>query len=123
MYETLIMLKEGEEYSPQQMHELVKGICGSGEAVFEVIDTSCVMRDGESFIRIDYSSAPDVAIESKEIAAYAGMDCSECKIRYEMNGQDMEMLLFNDYLLVLDKISATNKFLIFDSAQGEEYVA
>ena len=123
MYETLIMLKQGEEFSPQEMHELVKDVCDTGEASFGAVDSSCVIRDDESYIQIDYAASPDVATESKEIAEFANMDCAECTVRFEMNGQDIDMLLFNDYLLVLEKISATNKFYIFDSAQGEEYVA
>ncbi len=123
MYETLIMLKSGEEFPPPEMHRLVDRVCVTGDGSLAIDGDSCIVSNGDAFIRIDYASSDDVAVESREIAEFAGMDCAECSTRYEMHGEDMDMLLFNDYLLILERISATGKFLIFDSAQGEEYVA
>ena len=121
MYETLIMLKDGESFSPHDMHELVKDVCGSGQGSFEAAGTSCFIRANDSYIRIHHSAEPHVAEESKEIAEYANMGCADCTSRFEMKGDDMDMLLFNDYLLILERITATDKFFIFDSAQGREF--
>lgn len=40
-----------------------------------------------------------------------------------MVGNDPDMLFFNDYLLINEKLYATGKFVIFDQVAGEEFTA
>ncbi|MCY2995927.1 MAG: hypothetical protein NTY19_49965, partial [Planctomycetota bacterium] len=72
-----------------------------------------------SYLRVDYNDEPHVIEESKEIAVDCGIPCGQCAARYEMSGDDPEMELFNDYLLVSERLDATGQFLLFDQVEGK----
>lgn len=123
MYETLIMLKPGESFTPAEMAAVVRDVSAMSDAHFESQTNSCVLRSGNSYLQIDYHSAPHIKEESEEIAEQFGLSCADCTTRYEMEGDDPDMLFFNDYLLINEKLVGTGKFIVFDSVEGKEFTA
>ena len=74
-------------------------------------------------LQIDHNNAPDVIEESQEIADDFDIACAACAVRFEISGDDPDMKLFNDYLLVVEKLEATGSFYIFDQSEEELFDA
>jgi hypothetical protein len=55
-----------------------------------------------------------VVNESNEIAERFGVPSQGCRTRFEMSGNDPDMTLFNDYLLINERLQAMGNFVIFD---------
>src|SRR5687767_13744404 len=104
------MLKPGESFTPKEMAAIVREIASSGDGEFESQGSSCIIRGQDAYLQIDYQSAAHIKEESEEIAEQFGIPCAACTVRYEMEGDDPDMLFFNDYLLINEKLYATGKF-------------
>lgn len=68
MYETLLMLKPGESFTPEEMAATVREVSSSGEGKFESQGSSCVIRAQKAYLQIDYHAAAHIQGESEEIA-------------------------------------------------------
>jgi hypothetical protein len=118
MYDTLIMLKPDATFSLEDMESILRDVAESGEGLVERQGTSIFLRSSDSYLQIDFNNEPFVIEESKEIAADRDIACGECAARFEMASDDPDMELFNDYLLVNERLDETGNFLIFDQAEG-----
>jgi hypothetical protein len=121
MYETLMMIKPGEEFSMKAMADLVTKVCQSGEA--EVKQTGGGIRVSlqEASLMIHYADGDWVAIESEELAARFNLPVSGCLTRFEMTGRDDDMLLYNEYLLINERLEDTGLFVVFDQFSGKRF--
>ncbi len=117
MYETLAMLKPGASYSLDDLERLVTEVAQSGEAAVSRSGKTVRMVDGEAYVTFTENKAPYVVVESNDIAAKFAMPCKGCPSRFEIGGDDPEMELFNDYLLVAERLQGTGLFVIFDPHQ------
>jgi hypothetical protein len=123
VYETLLMLKPGQSFTPKEMAALVREVSAAGEGRFESQRGSCAIRAQDAYLQIDFADGVHIKQESGEIAAEFGIPCANCTVRYEMEGNDPDMQFFNDYLLINEKLYVTGKFVIFDQVEGKEFTA
>lgn len=112
MYETLMLLKPGCTFRPEQMEELVSDVCAGEPRTVSRENDIVYVRAGESYIQIVLNDGPDVAAEAHELADEYGVDCHECTVRYEMNGEDHDMELFNDHLIINERLEDQGCFII-----------
>ena len=76
-------------------------------------------KGAHSRLTIEFNDAPHVVEESQEIAEAFGIPCGQCDARFEMSGDDPDMELFNDYLLVNERLDAAGCFFVFDPTEGK----
>lgn len=118
MYEALVMLKPGNTFSVDEMEALVKKVTAA--TVRRESDSVIVETESAGF-DIDYNDEPYVVEESIEITGDSGIDCYASTVRFEVQGEDPEMELFNDYLLVMETLDKMDKFVIYDPTEGIEF--
>ena len=119
MYETLIMLKPGGQFSLEDMLHVVRDVASSGDACVERTGDGILLEEGTAMLGISFSDAPHVADESGEIASQFHVPCQGCAARFEMSGDDPDLDLFNDYLIINERLQETGLFVIFDPNKGK----
>ena len=119
MYEMLIMLKPDATFSCDEMATILRNVGQLSGKTVECLGTSVTLKSGDAYLQVDFSNAPHVIEESKEIAVACDIPCHRCAVRFEMNGDDPDMDLFNDYLLVNERLDSTGNFFIFDPSEGK----
>ena len=117
MYDTLIMLKPNSTFSVDALHQLVQEVLQSSPAAVEHDGNWIKIILGKGRIFIYSSSEPHVIEESNEIAERFRVPSHGCLARFEMNGEDPEMELFNDYLLINERLQKAGNFVIFDTQE------
>ena len=117
MYETAIMIKPGEAFSTDELHEIVLDVAKSGDGVVERKGSHIRVSSGDGWLEIARDSSGGVVVESDEIAERFSIPCRGCKTRFDMIGDDPDMVLFNDYLMINERAQATGKVVIFDSQE------
>ena len=114
MYDTLIMLKPNATLRIDDLHRLVCDVAAARGSQVEC-DSTCVrVVAGSASLVIAWSDAPQVIEESNDIAKQFAIPCTGCHTRLEMNGDDPDMELFNDYLLINERLQETGQVVIFD---------
>jgi len=121
LYETLVMIKPSCSFGLDEMDSLIHEVAKSGNADYERQDQSFIIRHADAYLQVDFHSASFIQEESQEIADDCGLDCAGCRERYEMEGDDPDMELFNDYVLINKRLQATGKFIIFDQVEGKQF--
>jgi hypothetical protein len=117
MYDTLIMLKPDASFSVDEVHALVVDVMNSEAAAVEREGSRVRVTTGSGSLDIVWDDAGHVVEESNEIAERFGVPSQGCRARLEMAGDDPDMELFNDYLLINERLQATGKFVIFDTQE------
>jgi len=77
------------------------------------------MTAGEACLEIRENSDSYVPEECHEIADQLSLPCREFRTRYEIAGKDPDMELFNDYLLLAERLQKTGQFVVFDCNRGK----
>ncbi len=119
MYETLIMLKPDQQFSMTEMEQLVQDVCSNGQAQVSLSGETLHVEDSGAVLMISFSDGDWVAEEAQELAQRKNLPTQGVTVRYEMNGRDEDMQLYNDYLLINERLDATGKFIIFDQFTGQ----
>ncbi len=114
MDETLMMIKPDSVLPTELMKALVGEICRTGEAEVDCRGGQITVSLQGACLTINDADGDWVAVESREIAERFNIPSKDCKARYEMNGRDDEMLLYNEYLLINERLEAAGLFVIFD---------
>jgi hypothetical protein len=117
MYETLIMLKPGAAFTVDELHTVVVEVLRSGRGVVERKGSRVRVTAGSGSLDIAWHDAAHVVEESNEIAERFGVASQGCRGRFEMEGNDPDMELFNEYLLINERLQKTGKFVIFDTQE------
>jgi hypothetical protein len=117
VYETLIMLKPGSTFSVDDLERIALDIAASDGAAVERKHSRVRITAGSAILDIAWDAAPHVAEESNEIAERYAIPCEGCRGRFEMEGDDPEMELFNSYLMINERLQAIGCFVIFDSQE------
>ncbi|MEZ6142192.1 MAG: hypothetical protein R3B84_16650 [Zavarzinella sp.] len=117
MYDTLIMLKPSASFSVDEMLEVVQGVAATGDGSVERIGSTIRRVTSAGHIEIVPNSSGYVIEESNEIAERFDIPCHGCATRYEMSGEDADMELFNDYLIINERLQELGRFVIFDSQE------
>lgn len=114
MYETLMMLKPGQDLPPEKMEDLVRNICSAMGRSVERHGPEIIVRAGESRLFIEFNDTPSVPAESAELAEEYGIDCAHCTARYQMSGEENgeELELFNDALLITERLEELGLILL-----------
>ena len=121
MYETLMMIKPGGEFSMQAMAALVSEVCRSGDAQVKHDKGGIKVSLQNASLMINFSDEDWVAIESQEIAARFSLPVSGCRARFEMSGRDDDLLLYNEYLLINERLEDTGLFVVLDQFSGTRF--
>jgi hypothetical protein len=119
MYEMLMMLKPGEAFSVESMEALVRAVCHNDEVGVFRRDDTITVKDDDAQIIISFSDGDWVAEEARELADHFGVPSAGCIERYEMSGNDPEMVLFNVFLLINERLDSTGLFILFDCFSGD----
>lgn len=119
MYQTIAMLKPGYAFSVADMHEFVKEVASSGSGNLSQSGNTSRLSLSANYLTIGFSDAPHVAVESKELADTDGLPCGQSTNRIEICGEDPDMDLFNDYLIIAEKLHGTGKFVVYDLVAGK----
>lgn len=115
MYDTLIMLKPNARFRLDDLQALVSDVATAGGRVIE-LDADCVRLVADTAtIVIHWSAASHVIQESNDIAKRFAIPCAGCHIRLEMSGDDPDMELFDDYMLINERLHETGQVVIFDT--------
>ena len=121
MYETLLMVKPGVVISLSDIEGVLNEVAASGKGIVERRPISVLYLINTNYLRIQINQDPNVIKESCEIAAETGVPCEACSMRFEMEGEDDNMELFNDYILINEKLDNTGNFFIFDQNEGRMF--
>jgi|GEM_PF-3040314 len=114
MYDTLIMLHPGTSFSVDEMLEVVQSVAATSDGSVELSGSTVRLATSAGHIDITPNSSDYVVEESNEIAERFDIPCRDCAARYEMSGEDAGMELFNDYLIINERLQTLGKFVIFD---------
>jgi hypothetical protein len=117
MYDTLIMLKPDASFTVDELHALVADVTRTKSAAVEREGSHVRVAVGSASLLIAWHNAAHIVEESNEIAERFGVPSQGCRARFEMAGDDPDMELFNDYLLINERLQATGKFVIFDTQE------
>jgi hypothetical protein len=101
------------------MHRLIAEVVDASLATVERYGNQTRITSGSGYLSIDWNTAAHVIVESDEIADRFKIPCRGCSARFEMDGRDSDMVLFNDYLLINERLEATGHFVIFDAQEGK----
>lgn len=118
MYETFAMLKPTATFSLDELERVVRAVADSGDAEVSRSGRKIRMSIGEAVLEIGENSDDYVAEECNEIADQLSIPRQNFPKRYEFAAEDPELELFNDYLLVAERLQQTGKFVIFDCNNG-----
>lgn len=118
MYDLLIMLKPGAKFSRDEMLSVAYSVAQSGTGTVGIWGDAIRIEDGAAYLQLEFSNEPHVAEESQEIAESFGIGCAGCTSRYEMSGNDPELDLMNDQILLCERLEETGRFILFDPAAG-----
>ena len=119
VYETFAMLKPTAKFSLDELERIVRSVAESGGAEVSRSGRKLRMSIGEAVLEIGENSDYYVAEECNEIADQLSIPRENFPTRYEFAAEDPELELFNDYLLVAERLQKTGKFVIFDCTQGK----
>lgn len=117
MYDTLIMLKSGASFTVEELHAVVLSVMQSKPKAVERNGSHIRIATGSGSLNISWNNAAHVVEESNEIAERFGAPSQGLCARFEMTGDDPDMELFNDYLLINERLQETGKFIIFDTQE------
>src|SRR5262245_24061317 len=117
MYDTLIMLKPDASFTVDELHAIVGDVMKTGAAAVEREGSLVNVTAGSGSLDIAWHNEAHVVEESNEIAERFGVPSQGCRARFEMAGDDPEMELFNNYLLINERLQETGKFVIFDAQE------
>ncbi|MCL2309255.1 MAG: hypothetical protein FWC42_03120 [Proteobacteria bacterium] len=117
MYDTLIMLKPDAAFTVDELHALVVEMMESGEATVEREGDHVRVTSESGALDIAWNNAAHVAEESNEIAERFNVPSQGCSSRFEIIGDDPDMDLFDDYLLINERLQGAGKFVIFDTQE------
>lgn len=119
MYDILAMIKPNAAFSLDEMANVLQQVCKSGDGNLAQDDTTFTISANEAELHVGFSDEPHVLEESNEIAAEFDIPCSGCAARYEMSGDDPDMELFNDFLLINERLEESGCFVLFDPVEGK----
>ena len=125
-YDACIMLKKGESFSADELEVVVRDVAqrlAEGDEPRLVVrsDTTIILSVDDMFLQFDHQDDDFVLIESADMAEHFNVPCQQCAERYCLHGFDNNMELFNDYLIILEELDATNKFFIIQLNTGEVF--
>jgi hypothetical protein len=75
----------------------------------------CLSQNGVE-LSIYYSD--HIALESKEIAAEYGAPCRGSKVRFELLGSDLDLVLMNHHQRICERLHRTGDFILFSGQAG-----
>ena len=117
MYDTLVMLKPGSTFTVEEMLEVVQKVAAGGVGSVTRTGSTIRLETAAGYFELTLNTSDYVIEESNEIAQQFGIACRDCASRFEMTGQDSDMELFNDYLIINERLQALGKFVIFDTQE------
>jgi hypothetical protein len=117
MYETLVILKISEKFSPDEMFQLVQDTCANDKTEVAQYGNSITITSGNGEININFNNADFVLEESIIIAKRFSLPCADSSMRFEVYGTDPDGDLIHSYYQVVRNLQATNKFIIFDQTE------
>jgi hypothetical protein len=119
VYETLAILKPTATFSLDDLERIVRDVAASGDAEVSRSGRTVRIVRGEAYLEISENSDDYVPEECNEIADQLSIPRQNFPKRYEFAAEDPDMELFNDYLLVAERLQKTGNFVIFDRNQGK----
>lgn len=114
MYEVLAMIKPESSFSVDEMAELLEAVCAAANHKLTRVENVFMITNGDAELQLEYSDEAFVVDESNDIADRFKVPCSNCAARIEMAGNDPDMVLFTDYLLINENLESTEQFILFD---------
>jgi hypothetical protein len=115
MYEVMAMVKAGHSFSMAELEATLRKLAKAGDATVEKVDDqTLVLHLEEGVLEITRNADERVRLESDEIAEEFDMDCAGSSVRYETSGDDPDLELFNDFVILMEWLEATGHFAIFD---------
>jgi hypothetical protein len=123
MYEALAYLKPGPAFSLDELERVVRDVARSGEAEVSRSGRTVRLELGGAVMEITENCEPEDLAVCRGIAERYSVPCDGCTACFAFFAEDPEMELFNDYLLVLERLHRTGRFVVFDYTQGEQLFA
>ena len=117
MYDTLMMLKPNVSLTTDELHSILIDITRSMSRNVERDGNRLRVTTEGACLAITWNDSPHVMEESNEIAERFGVPSRGCRARFEMAGEDPDMELLNDYMLINEELQATGNFVIFDTQE------
>ena len=118
MYDVIVLFKPAIDVKVENVVELAEAIAASGDAKVVQNKNVVSLENGEAKLTLDFSNDASAKEEAQEIADLFDVDCAGCKSRVTMGGYDPEMMLINDYNLLIERLSKNQHVILFDPVEG-----
>lgn len=118
MYEVIALFKPEMTVQLKDVVVIAEQVAAKGDARVAKNENSVIIEDGEAQLILEFSDAPHVIEEANEIAELFDVPCQGCKSRVEMSGYDPDMVLINDYTMLIERLAKNENVILFDPVEG-----
>lgn len=120
MYDTLIMVKPGVSFTADELGSVLIDVTRRRSRTLERDGNVFRITTGSALLVLIWSDAPHVLEESERIAEQFEVSTRGCQTRIEMTGNDPDLELYYDCVLIDETLRATDKFVVFDTQAGRQ---
>ena len=117
MYDVIALLKPTIKVKVSDVVVIAEAIA-SQEASVTQNKNSVIIENGDAQLTLEYRDGKEVLDESVEISELFDVPCAECHARLEINGYDPDMVMINDYTLLIERLNKNPHVILFDPTEG-----
>jgi hypothetical protein len=116
MYSTLAILKKGQSFRLDEIKGLLVDSC---DVMGQELSLAGNRLSVDGVFHVEQEDGSDVLSESDEIAKRYGLAAAGATTRFALwADDDPDMDYFNTWLMLVERLQKTNKFVFFDSGVG-----
>ncbi len=117
MYDVIALFKPTIAVKVSDVMVMAEAIAAQDSQITQEENTITLTNE-DAQLTLEYRTDDEVVSESEEISKLFDVDCAECNARLEINGHDPEMLLINDYTLLIERLEKNPHVILFDPVEG-----
>ena len=118
MYEVFALFKPEMPVTLKDVVVMAEAIAATTDSTVAQDKNTVVIANGDASIPLALNEGPDVKTESNELFELFEVPCEGCISRLEFSGHDPDMVLFNDYSLLIQRLEKNKNVILFDPVEG-----
>ncbi|MEM9089128.1 MAG: hypothetical protein AAGC93_10325 [Cyanobacteria bacterium P01_F01_bin.53] len=118
MYEVFALFKPEMPVTVKDVRVMADAIAATSDAQVSQRENTVTLESGEAQLNLALNDGPHVAEESNELFELFEVPCEGCISRLEFSGYDPDMVLFNDYSLLIQRLEKNKNVILFDPVEG-----